>query len=222
MRPGSGRATVSPGGAAAREGFAMKLYYVPKTRSSRPRWVLEELGVPYELVRLDPARGETRTPEHLARQPLGHVPVLDDGGHLIFESSAICLHLAERYPERRLLPPPGSVERGIVYQWLFYAMTELEPPLVALSAESRKPEGERDAAVAGDARARFRRAAAALEPILANRPYLLGQDFTVADVVVGAVLAWAKALRALEGIPATEAYLARLRERPAWRRATAD
>ena len=76
----------------------MKLYYVPKTRAVRPRWLLEELGVPYELVRLDPARGETRTPEHLARQPLGHVPVLEDGELRLFESSAICLHLAERGP----------------------------------------------------------------------------------------------------------------------------
>ena len=94
----------------------MKLYYVPKTRASRPRWVLEELGVPYELVRLDPARAETRSAEHLERHPLGHVPVLEDRGQQIFESGAICLHLADLFPEKRLLPPPGSVERGLAYQ----------------------------------------------------------------------------------------------------------
>lgn len=208
--------------ASPEEGTHMKLYYVPKTRASRPRWVLEELGVPYDLVRLDPSRGETRTPEHLARQPLGHVPVLDVDGARIFESSAICLYLAERFPERRLLPPAGSVERAHVYQWMFFAMTELEPPLSALSAEMRRPEADRNAAALADARQRFHEAAAALEPVLADRPYLLGLDFTVADVVVGAVLAWAKGSRALEGLPAVEGYLARLRERPAWRRALAD
>jgi glutathione S-transferase len=205
-----------------REEIGMKLYYVPKTRASRPRWVLEELGVPYELVRLDPAKGETRTPEHLRRQPLGHVPVLEDGETSVFESSAICLYLAERFPEKGLLPPPGTAERGLVYQWLFFAMTELEPPLSALSAEARRPEPERNAAVAADARERIRKAAGALEPVLAHRRWLLGAGFTVADVVVGAVLAWARSARALEGLPAVEAYLARLRERPAWTRATAD
>jgi glutathione S-transferase len=205
-----------------REERGMRLYYVPKTRASRPRWVLEELGVPYELVRLDPARGETRTPEHLQRQPLGHVPVLEDGSTRVFESSAICLYLAERFPEKGLLPPPGTADRGLAYQWLFFAMTELEPPLSVLAAEARKPEAERNAAVAADARERVRKAAAALEPIVAHRPWLLGSGFTVADVVVGAVLAWARSVRALEGLPAVEAYLARLRERPAWKRATAD
>ena len=115
----------------------MRLYYVPRTRAGRPRWVLEELGIPYELVRLDPARGETRSPEHLSRQPLGHVPALEDEGGLLFESAAICLYLAEKYPEKGLVPPPGSRGRGLTYQWLFYAMTELEPPCVAISAMTR-------------------------------------------------------------------------------------
>lgn len=200
----------------------MKLFYVSKTRSVRPRWVLEELGVPYQLVRLDPSKGETRAAEHLARQPLGHVPALEDGDVRMFESAAICLYLAEKYPEKGLLPPPGTPARAATYQWLFYAMTELEPPCSAVSAERRKPEAERSARVADEARARFRKAAAALEPVLARSPFLLGASFTVADAVVGAVLAWGHAQGPLEGLPATEAYLARLRERPAWRRATAD
>ena len=200
----------------------MRLYYVPKTRATRPRWVLEEMGIPYELVRLDPARGETRTPEHLERQPLGHVPVLEDGGKRIFESAAICLYLADQYPEKGLLPPPGTIERGLVYQWVLFAATELEPPLVALSAEAKKPEEARDAAAVADARARFHKAVAALEPLLAGRPYLLGEGFSVADVLVGSILAWGRAAKALDGLPAVEAYLTRLRARPAWQRAIAD
>jgi glutathione S-transferase len=200
----------------------MKLYYVPRTRATRPRWVLEELGVPYDLVRLDPAKAETRNAEHLGRHPLGHVPVLEDRGQFVFESGAICMHLADLFPEKRLLPPPGSVERGLAYQWVLYAMTEMEPPLVALSAEAKKPEAERSPAAAAEARERFAKAVKVLEGVLQGRSFLLGEGFTVADVMVGATLAWARGLRLLDGAPGVEAYLGRLRERPAWKRALAD
>lgn len=200
----------------------MKLYYVPKTRASRPRWVLEELGIPYDLVRLEPGEKGTRSPEHLSRHPLGHVPVLEDRGQFVFESGAICMHLADLFPEKRLLPPPGTVERAHAYQWVLFAMTELEPPLVALSAEAKKPDGERSAAAVAAARERFAVAARALEAALSGRRFLGGESFGVADVMVGATLAWARGLRLLEGVPGVEAYLARLRERPAWQRAIAD
>ncbi|HEY6101303.1 MAG TPA: glutathione S-transferase family protein [Anaeromyxobacter sp.] len=201
----------------------MKLYYVPKSRATRPRWVLEELGVPYELVRLDASKGETHTPEHLARQPLGHVPVLEDGEISLFESAAICLWLAERFPEKRLVPPAGTPGRAHAYQWLFFAVTEMEPPLNSISAETRKPEAERDARRIESSKARFLKASAALEPVLSRRPFLLGDEFSVADVIVGACLSWGRfATGGLEGLPATEEYLKKLRARPAWKRATAD
>ena len=200
----------------------MRLYYVAKTRASRPRWVLEELGIPYELVRLDPAKGETRTPEHLARHPLGHVPVLDDGGTLLFESAATCLYLAERFPEKGLVPPPGTPERGQLYQWLFFAMTELEPPLTAMAAERRKPEEQRDAAAITTASAKFTQAIRAIEPALRQGPWLAGASFSVADVVCGSVLLWARAMKVYSDLPAVDAYLARLKERPGWQRAMAD
>jgi glutathione S-transferase len=200
----------------------MKLYYVPKTRASRPRWVLEELGVPYDLVRLDPAKAETRSAEHLGRHPLGHVPVLEDRGQFVFESGAICMHLADLFPEKRLLPPPGSVERGLAYQWVLFAMAEMEPPLVAISAQVKKPEADRDAGAVAEARERFAKTVRVLEGVLQGRKHLLGDAFGVADVMVGATLAWARGLRLLEGAPVVEAYLGRLRERPAWQRALAD
>ncbi len=200
----------------------MKLYYVPRTRASRPRWVLEELGIPHELVRLDPAKGETRTPEHLARHPLGHVPVLEDGELRLFESLAICLHLAEKVPGKALLPPPGTAARALAYQWLFFAATELEPAAEVISGENRKPEGERNQAAMEEGRARFRKAAGVLEPVLADRPFVLGQEFSVADVVLGSILSWGRALGALGALPAVEAYVARLKQRPAWKRSIAD
>ena len=200
----------------------MRLYYVPKTRATRPRWVLEELGVPYELVRLDATKGETHTPEHVSRQPLGHVPALEDGDVRMFESAAICLWLAERHPEKGLIPAPGTPERAAVYQWAFYAMTELDAPLSALSAEKRRAPGDADPRRIDEAKARFHRAAAALEPHLAGRSFLVGDAFSVADVVVAACLVWGRTAGALEGLPACAAYLDALRKRPAWRRATAD
>jgi glutathione S-transferase len=200
----------------------MKLFYVPKTRASRPRWVLEELGAPYDLVRLVPGPAGTRSPEHLERHPLGHVPVLEDRGQFVFESGAICMHLADLFPEKRLLPPVGSVERGLAYQWVIFALAEMEPPLVALSAEAKKPEADRNPAVVAEARERFAKAVKVLDVALQGRKFLLGDGFTVADVMVGATLAWARGLRLLEGAPVVEAYLGHLRGRPAWQRALAD
>src|ERR1700733_14190179 len=84
----------------------MKLYFAPRTRASRPRWLLEELGVPYELVRLDLSTQENRAPEFLAVSPLGQLPALVDGDTTLLEPSAICLYLADRSPEKQLAPPP--------------------------------------------------------------------------------------------------------------------
>jgi glutathione S-transferase len=200
----------------------LKLYYVPRTRATRPRWLLEELGLPYELVRLDAKGGATRTPEHLARHPLGHVPALEDGDVRIFESGAICFHLAERYGEGKLLPPPGTAARAEAYQWLAFALTELEPPLVEISAEQRRPEGQADPARIAAAKERFRAAAKVVDAAVEGRTFLLGDAFGAADVVLGAVLSWGKFLAGLDGLPAASAYLARLKKRPAFARATAD
>ncbi len=200
----------------------LKLYYVPKTRATRPRWVLEELGVPYDLVRLEPGPAGTRGEDHLTRHPLGHVPVLEDRGQFIFESGAICMHLADLFPDKRLLPPPGSVDRALAYQWVLFAMSEMEPPLVAGYEQSKKPEAERSTAAVAAAKEAFGQTVATLEKALAGRKYLLGDSFSVADVMVGATLAWGRAMKLMPGAPAVDAYLARLRERPAWQRALAD
>jgi glutathione S-transferase len=200
----------------------VKLYYVPRTRATRPRWLLEELGLPHELVRLDAKKGETRTPEHRARHPLGHVPVLEDGDVRIFESSAICFYLAEKYGDGRLLPPPATAKRAEAYQWLSFALSELEPPLVEISAEHRKPEGQADTARIEAAKERFRAAAKVVDGALNGPDFLLGATFSAADVVVGAILSWGKFLSGLDGMPAALAYVASLKERPAFKKATAD
>lgn len=201
----------------------MKLYYAPRTRATRPRWLLEEMGLPHELVRLDRAGGELRSAAHLARHPMGRVPVLEDGDVRIFESAAICLWIAERHPEKGMLPPAGTPGRALTYQWLFFAMDELEPPLEALHRLLRAPEGQRDEAAVAAEKARFLEGARALDAGLRDRRFLAGDAFGVADLVAGAVASWGKALvGGLDGLPALSAWLAGIKARPAWKRAIAD
>lgn len=193
------------------EGTVVKLYWARRSRGDRPRWLLEELGVPYELIRLDLGRREHKSPEYLRVHPLGLVPALVDGERVILESCAICLHLADRFPERGLAPPPGSDDRGTYYQWMVYAVATMEPPL-ARFAESRDPH----------ARAQFDEAARIVSMVVAGRRWLLGETFSAADIMIGDELLWARSLGWLESHPELVAYLSRLEERPAFQRARAD
>ena len=190
----------------------LRLYYSPRTRALRPRWVLEELGVPHELVRIDLRARQNRTPEYLAVHPLGSVSALDDAGTVVLESSAICAYLAERFPEKGLTPPAGSRERGKLLQWMVFAVATMEPCLVALQKD---PASEVE-------RARWAEILGMLEPALGEGPYLLGERFSVADVVIGAVLWWARSVGQLPEGGRVAAYAASLRKRPAALRALAD
>lgn len=201
----------------------IKLFYVPNTRASRPRWMLEELGVPYELVRLDPAKGDNRTEGYLQVHPLGQVPALVDGGTALFESAAICAYLADRFPEKRLAPAPGSAARAAYYQWLFFGAASLEPPVADYAHHTRTwPEARRVPAIAEEARHLFLAAASALEAHLAGRPFLVGDELSAADVVVASILGWAHSLRLLEGHPGLAAWSKALSRRPAFQRSRAD
>ena len=200
----------------------MKLYYVPMTRSNRPRWMLEELGVPYEMVRLDPKKGENQTPDYLAINPTGKVPSFVDGNVKMFESAAIVAYLGDKFADKKLAPPVGAAERPLYYQWLFFGMTTLEQPvsLYAKHSSSLPPE-QRVASVANDAKTGVERALAPLDRALADRQWLLG-SFSAADIVVGATLAWAGGLGLLEGHPVLLEYVKRIKERPAFQRSRKD
>lgn len=192
----------------------MRLYHVPGTRSTRVLWLLEEIGAPYELTLM--TREERKAPEHLARHPLGRVPVVEDGEGFVFESVAISLHLADLHPEAELIPPPGTHERALVYQWSLFAMTELEADLLSVAA-FRESDPER----AEKATERFREAAMVVEAALDGHEYLVGDRFTVADLVCAAVLAFGKRFGLTEGMPRVEAYLDAMDARPARQRALA-
>ena len=202
----------------------MKLYYVPQTRAGRPRWLLEEMEIPYELVRVDVANQANRTPEYLDLHPLRHVPVLVDGDAKIWESAAIIAYLADKYPDKKMAPPPGSPARGRYYQWMFYAMAELEHPIHEWMMQTRVlPEDKRSGEAQAAARTKFDQVVTALERELADgRQFILGEAFSAADVVLGATVGWARVMKMLEGHPLVDAYAKRLSDRPASKRARAD
>jgi glutathione S-transferase len=185
------------------------VFYMPRTRATRVLWMLEEIGEPYEAVRL--AREERRSPEHLARHPLGRVPVieLDDGSYL-FESGAICLQLADLYPDAGLIPPVGTDERGLVYQWLLFSVTELEGPLFRWRAEARQNPSETPS------RERFAQAATVAEQAIGDGPWLLGERLTVADIMCVSILSGAHDNGVLGEWPGLQAYVIRGQARPGY------
>jgi glutathione S-transferase len=191
-----------------------RLYYMPRTRSSRVLWLLEEIGQPYELTEI--AGVERRSAEHLRRHPLGRVPALELGdGTTVFESAAICLQLADLNPAAGLIPPLGSSERALVYQWVVFAVAELEGPLFRWISELR--EGTTDSTTSD----RFTQAAAVIESALDTHDWLLDAQFTVADVMCVSVLQGANSRGLLRPWPGLEAYVRRSESRPAYARAAA-
>jgi len=192
----------------------MRLYHVPHTRSTRVLWMLEEIGKPYEVTIL--TREDEKTPEHLARHPLGRVPVLETSEGCVFESAALCLHLADLNPEAGLLPAPGTHDRALAYQWSFYSMAELEPAIVEVYLNK-----DSDAARTAAGTKQFHTVAAVVEQALAGKEYLVANRFSAADIVCGGVLGFAQFLGLTGSLPNVEAYLERLNSRPARQRALA-
>jgi glutathione S-transferase len=193
----------------------MKLYFAPRTRATRPRWMLEEVGVPYEIVTVDLDAKENREPGYLRVHPLGQVPVLVDGDVTVFESIAICMYLADRYSERGLAPPVSSPLRAPYYQWLLLCPSTIEPAIGRWSQHGGDvTEAERE-----KARVRFAEAAEVLTIALARGGHMLGDTFSTVDVIVGSNLNWARRVGLLEGRDVLSSYVDRMLARPAARRA---
>ncbi len=201
----------------------IKLYYSPRTRAVRPRWLLEEMGLPYELIRLNLNDFSQSQPNYLEIHPHGAVPALVDGDLTLIESGAICMYLADQYAEKNLAPPVGSHLRPYYLQWMFYCPGTFEGPFTQLFQQTRGlPEAERSPVLAEKARIDFQEVIQLIEKSLQGKEFLLGDTFSAADIMLGHSLLNAKRYQMLHNVPHLEAYLARLEARPARQRANQD
>lgn len=192
------------------------LYHAAPSRSSIVLWMLEEIGVPYEVHLLSLQDGDNRKPDYLALNPMGKVPALRHGDSVITESAAICTYLADAFPDAKLNVPVGNPHRGVYLKWLFFGPGCLEPA-VTDRAFPRKEEPRRGVLGYGD----FDSVMDVLAQAVVKGPFLMGDQFTAADVVIGANIRWGMHFKMIPERPEFAAYVARLSARPAFQRAEA-
>src|SRR3954471_1189340 len=195
----------------------LTLYHAAPSRSSIARWMLEEIGEPYEIELLHLSAGDQQKPDYLAINPMGKVPALRHGDVVITESAAICTYLAETFPKAGLNVPIGDPRRGIYLKWLFFGPGCVEPAMIDRAAP-RKEEARRGMLGYGD----FDTVMNVVAKAVSKGPYLLGEQFTAADVVIGSGLRWGMLFKLLSERPEFLAYVGRLASRPALQRAEAQ
>ena len=194
--------------------MATILYHHPHTRASNVVWMLEEVGVPYELRFVDISTDAQKAPEMLALNPMGKLPVLSDGGQIVTESAAIGLYLADRYALGRLAPKTDDPMRGTYLRWSLFAPSVIEPGTMSKLA---KWEFKPSQAGWGSYEAML----VAMESALVGRSFILGEQFSMADVIFGGTLRYMLAFKLIEASPLLTAYSERLAQRPALQRGEA-
>jgi glutathione S-transferase len=194
--------------------MSIVLYYHPYTRAANVVWMLEETGVPYELHPVDIMKGAHKAQELVALNPMGKLPILTDGDTVVTESAAIALYLADRYAYGRLAPRVDDPARATYLRWSLFAPSVIEPGTMAKQAGWAYKEAQ---AGWGSFDAMLR----TMESVVANRSYVLGDDFSMADVIFGGTLRFMLAFEMIEARPSFAAYAERLAQRPALQRAEA-
>jgi glutathione S-transferase len=189
-------------------------YHWPMSRGRMVHWMLEEVGAPYRVVVTNLEKGEHKSPEFLAVNPMGKLPTIVHRGTVVTECGAIIAYLADEFPAASLAPRVGDPARGAYLRWMFFAAGCVDPALIDRMLD--RPIPERVGAVGYG---RFEHVVDTIEKALAPGPYLLGDRFTAADLYVGAQLGFGLMTKALEPRPAYQGYLARVTARPAYKRA---
>ncbi|MGZ5851484.1 MAG: glutathione S-transferase family protein [Hyphomicrobium sp.] len=190
----------------------LTLYHASPSRSSIVHWMLEELGEPYKLEVLNLRAGDQRKPAYLAINPMGKVPTLKDGDVVVSEVAAICCYLADTYPKAKLAPPIGDKHRGDYLKWLFYGPSCLEPAMIDKALN--RPPAPRTTAGWADCDTVIE----VLRSAVGAREYLLGEQFTAADIVIGSGLRWGMLFKMFPDLPEFVTYVDRLKARPAMQR----
>jgi glutathione S-transferase len=194
----------------------LMLYHASPSRSSTTLWMLEELGEPYDIKLLKLSEGDQQKPDYLAINPMGKVPALKHNGTVITEVAAICTYLADAFPQKKLNVPVGDPRRGPYLKWLFFGPSCFEPAVIDRAAP-RKEEARRAMLGYGDFQTTMDVIAKAVE----KGPWLLGDQFTAADVVIGAGVRWGTIFKLVPERPEFAAYSERIAARAAVQRAEA-
>lgn len=191
----------------------MQLYWSPRSRSFTALWLMEETGQPYERILTDISTGAQKSPDYLKINPMGKVPALTDGDVSMAESAAICAYVAERYPEAKLAPSLGDVRRAKYLQWLFFAPSCIEPAILQAHTKLEIPAMS---AAWGSTTQTFD----VLDQALEKGPWLLGENFSAADIAIGAGMNFAiRLFKMIPMRPNFERYLDACAARPAFQRA---
>ena len=194
-----------------------ELFEFPPTRSNRTKWALEELGVDYTSRMVSLPKGAHHSQEYKAVHPLGLVPAYRTGDYTIVESVAIVLQIIDEYPEKGLAPEIGTPERAEYYQWSVFSSSELDPALSDVMLHTMHlPEEKRVHEIAQRGRDRFAARGAMLSQALEGRDYLLGSEFSGADIMIGYCCNWAAYTGQIKDHPTLVKYYARLQQRPAF------
>jgi len=194
----------------------LTLYHASPSRSSVVLWMLEELGQPYDVKLLKLSEGDNLKADYLAINPMGKVPALDHKGTIITEVAAICTYLADEFPQAKLTIPIGTPRRGVYLKWLFFGPGCFEPAVIDRAAP-RKEEARRAMLGYGT----FDTTMDVVAKAVAKGPWLMGEQFTAADVVIGANIRWGTMFKLIPERPEFTAYAARIAARPAAQRAEA-
>lgn len=194
--------------------MSIVVHHHPLSRAAITVWMLEEVGVDYELRYVDLMAGEHKTPQMLALNPMGKLPILVDGDVVVTESAAIGLYLADRYAPGRLAPALDDPARGTYLRWSLFSPSVIEPGAAAKAAgwsakEAQVGWGSHDAMLT------------AMESAIADRTFILGDTFSMADVIFGGTLRFMLMSEMIEPRPVFTAYAERLAQRPALQRSTA-
>ena len=188
------------------------LYEYGPSRSKQARWALLELGLEFHAVE---GRNILHSDELKRVNPMGKVSAVVIDGEPLFEAAAICTHLADLVPEKELIAPAGTQERALHMQWVSFALTEMEAYLWSNARNTFVlPEEERNTALFEQNAKAYVRAAIVLDKVLQDTDYLVGNRFSVTDILVGFIVNWGNGVKLLEKTPNLQKYLVRLKERP--------
>jgi len=188
----------------------LAFYTNPMSRGRIVRWMLEEVGEPYEAIVLD--YGTTmKSAEYLAINPMGKVPAIRHGDIVVTEGGAICAYLADAFPEKGLAPPHGDPRRGPYYRWLFFAAGPIEACVIGKALGILAPEDKKTMAGYGT----FDETMNAVEQKVSEGGYVCGDQFTAADVYLGSQIGWGMMFGTIDKRPAFADYIGRLQSRPA-------